>query len=313
MDEGKPAAIRVAVVGLGKIASDQHLPAIAGSTRFALVATVDPRSVALGTPAFASLDALLASGIGLDAVAICTPPQVRAAIARQALDAGLSVLLEKPPAASLAEFESLKALAAARRLTLFTAWHSRFAPMVDAARNWLAGRKVTGGRVDWREDVRRWHPGQHWLWQPGGMGVFDPGINAFSILTAILPAPLRISWAELDVPENLHTPIAARAWLAVGSAALGVSFDFLATSAQAWDIRLDLACGHRLHLSDGGASLAIDDGPPRTAASAEYAGVYARFAQLLELRASDADAAPMALALEALAVGGVRRVAAFVE
>jgi D-galactose 1-dehydrogenase len=42
--------------------------------------------------------------------------------------------------------------------------------------------------VIWREDVRVWHPGQDWIWQPGGLGVFDPGINALSIITHILPA-----------------------------------------------------------------------------------------------------------------------------
>jgi D-galactose 1-dehydrogenase len=238
---------------------------------------------------------------------------VRAELARQALDAGLSVLLEKPPTATLEEFSAIRRQAATAGLSVFTAWHSRFAPMVEPARAWLSGRIVTGGKVDWREDVRRWHPGQHWLWQPGGMGVFDPGINAFSILTAILPTPLGVTWAELDVPENRQTPIAVRAWLSMGSTAIGLTLDFLETQAQAWDIVLETACGHRLHLADGGATLAIDDGAPRHADSAEYRGVYARFAQLLDQGGSDADAAPMALALEALALGGVRRVAAFVE
>ncbi|MFX5656779.1 hypothetical protein ABTE24_21610, partial [Acinetobacter baumannii] len=47
-----------------------------------------------------------------------------------------------------------------------------------------APRKV---KVIWREDVRHWHPDQEWIWQPGGLGVFDPGINALSIVTEILP------------------------------------------------------------------------------------------------------------------------------
>ena len=35
--------------------------------------------------------------------------------------------------------------------------------------------------VAWKEDVRIWHPGQAWIWKAGGLGVFDPGINALSI------------------------------------------------------------------------------------------------------------------------------------
>jgi D-galactose 1-dehydrogenase len=31
-------------------------------------------------------------------------------------------------------------------------------------------------------------PGQRWIWEPGGFGVFDPGINAFSIATGFSPA-----------------------------------------------------------------------------------------------------------------------------
>ncbi|MET0366405.1 MAG: gfo/Idh/MocA family oxidoreductase, partial [Sphingobium sp.] len=34
--------IRIAVVGVGKIARDQHLPAIAGNGAFSLAATVSP-------------------------------------------------------------------------------------------------------------------------------------------------------------------------------------------------------------------------------------------------------------------------------
>ena len=41
-------------------------------------------------------------------MAICTPPQVRHRIAREALAAGKHVLLEKPPAATLSELEDLK-------------------------------------------------------------------------------------------------------------------------------------------------------------------------------------------------------------
>lgn len=315
-EDAMAGAVRIAVIGLGKIAVDQHLPAIAASPGFTLVATVDPRpanTAAPSVPNFPSFDALLDAGIAVDAVAICTPPQVRAAIARRALDAGLSVLLEKPPTATLEEFATLKRHAHSGERTLFTAWHSRFAPMVDAARIWLSGRIVSGGRIDWREDVRRWHPGQHWLWQPGGMGVFDPGINAFSILTAILPVAPLMHWAALDIPENLHTPIRARAWLAAGSAAIGVTLDFLEVNSPAWDIVLETSCGHMLRLSDGGATLAIDDEPPRSAPSDEYPALYAHFAALLAARASDADALPMALALEALAIGTVQRVDAFIE
>ncbi len=50
--------------------------------------------------------------------------------------------------------------------------------------------------------MRQWHPNQEWIWQAGGLGVFDPGINALSIITHILPRALFITKATLEFPEN---------------------------------------------------------------------------------------------------------------
>jgi D-galactose 1-dehydrogenase/L-arabinose 1- dehydrogenase len=68
----------------------------------------------------------------------------------------------------------------------------------------MAGRPA-GHRVQliWREDVRVWHPGQDWLLAAGGFGVFDPAINALSILTRVLPERLAQS-AELGIPPTVR-------------------------------------------------------------------------------------------------------------
>ena len=303
----------LAIIGAGKIARDQHIPAIAAGDGFALVATVDPGAGIDGVANFADLAALLARGPRVEAVAICTPPQMRGAIAREAIAAGLHVLLEKPPAATLAALAALTDQARAAGVTLFAAWHLRFAAMVEEARIWLAGRTVVGGSVTWRESVRRWHPGQTWLWAPGGLGVFDPGINALSILTEICPASLEIVSARLAVPANAHTPIAARLTLASGTAMIPVDFDFREDGDQVWRIVLETACGHRLCLSDGAAVLTIDAAPPRSRQTSEYAGVYARFAALVDARRIDADPAPLRLVADALLIAETERVAAFVE
>ena len=303
--------IKLAIIGMGKIARDQHHPALAADPRFALVATVDPHAGVADVPNFADLATLLASGPSIDAVAICTPPQVRATLADQAIAAGLHVLLEKPPAATLSAFDALAEGACAAGTTLFAAWHSREAAMVDAARDWLAGRTVTGGHVHWREDVRRWHPGQEWLWAPGGLGVFDPAINAFSILTTILPRPASVRTAALHVPENGHTAIRAQLMLATGAATLAVDLDFLQTGEQTWDIVLDTADGGRLRLAHGGATMQVDDRPVEPGTQAEYPRLYARFAGLIAARASDTDAAPLRLVADALLVASSHRAHAF--
>lgn len=304
---------RLAIIGMGKIARDQHRPAIAGDSRFEMVAAVSPHSSAGDVPTLPTLDALLANGPPVDAVAICTPPQVRGAVARQAIAAGLHVFLEKPPAATLSEFSALADQGRAAGVTLFASWHSREAPMVAAARDWLAGRVVTGGHVHWREDVRRWHPGQTWLWEPGGLGVFDPAINAFSILTAILPAPPVVRDAALHIPSNAHTPIQAQLTLGTGDAALSVDLDFLQTGPQTWEIALEVEGGERLLLESGGASLSINDGEPQTAPEREYPRLYARFGDLIAAGESDMDAAPLRLVADALLVGARHEAEAFVE
>ena len=75
------------------------------------------------------------------------------------------VFLEKPPGATVSEVEDLKALAEENGVSLFASWHSRYAPAVEAARAFLASTRISSAAINWKEDVRRWHPNQEWIWQ----------------------------------------------------------------------------------------------------------------------------------------------------
>ena len=305
--------IRVALIGLGKIARDQHLPAMAGDPRFVLAAVVSRHAQQDGLPNFHTFDELLASGVAFDAVALCTPPQVRHALARQALEAGKHVMLEKPPGATLSEVEDLRQVAQAQGVTLQATWHSRYAPAVAPAREWLSGKTILAARILWKEDVRVWHPGQDWIWEPGGLGVFDPGINALSIATALLPRPFFLTSATLHVPQNRQSPIAADlAFVDTAGVAITAVFDFLQTGPQSWDIEVDTD-GGALRLSHGGARLWIDGALVHEQPEAEYPGLYARFAELIAAGGSDVDVTPLRHVADAFLLG--RRVAApaFVE
>jgi D-galactose 1-dehydrogenase len=305
--------IRVALIGLGKIARDQHLPAMAADPRFELVAVVSRHAEQPGLPNFHTFDELLASGVAFDAVALCTPPQVRHGLARQALEAGKHVMLEKPPGATLSEVEDLRQVAEAKGVTLQTTWHSRHAPAVAPAREWLAGKTITAARINWREDVRVWHPGQDWIWEPGGLGVFDPGINALSIATAILPRPFFLTEAILHTPENRQSPIQAELdFVDAAGAPIRAEFDFLQTGPQTWDITVDTG-NNVLKLSHGGAKLWIDDVLLREGPDAEYAGLYDAFARLVADATSDVDVSPLRHVADAFLLG--RRVVApaFIE
>ncbi len=295
--------IRIAIIGIGKIARDQHVPAIRGNGAFSLAATVSPHDAGLSdVPHHASLDDLLARGPAVDAVALCTPPQVRYDLATQALARGIHVFLEKPPGATLAEVAALGAQADKVGASLFAAWHSRFAAGVAPARAWLAERRIEKVSIIWREDVRVWHPGQAWIWQPGGLGVFDPGINALSIATHILPRPFFLKEATLLLPENRAAPIAADLQFRdTAGALIHMDLDWRQTGPQSWDIIVDTDAG-TLKLAQGGAVLTLPSGTEH-GEDVEYAGLYSRFATLIRGGRSDVDTDPLRLVADAFLRG----------
>lgn len=294
--------IRIAIVGLGKIARDQHVPSIAADPRFELVAvSTSSGGSGVGVPCFATPAELFAGMAGkLDAVAICTPPVVRPAIAEGALRAGLDVLLEKPPAATLGEIEHLERMARAHGRTLYAAWHSQHAAGVAPAAAALAGAAIAKLRICWREDVRKWHPGQQWIWEPGGFGIFDPGINALSIATRILPIPLFVREATLVVPANKQAPIAAR--LSFGDS-LEAEMDWRHSESEQWTIRVERASGSVIELREGGARLLIDGAEQAIESRGEYPSIYDRFAALVAERASEVDREPLRIVADAFLVG----------
>jgi D-galactose 1-dehydrogenase len=307
------APLRLAIVGLGKIARDQHLPAISATPGIELVAVASRNASLDGVAHYATLDDLLAGDTAVDAVALCTPPQVRRAQAEAALRAGKHVLLEKPPGATVAELGPLVDLARAETLTLFATWHSRFAPGVAPARAFLAERTIRAVRISWKEDVRVWHPGQDWIWQPGGLGVFDPGINALSILTAILPEPVFLTAARLQFPENRAAPIAADLTMTdAAGTAITAELDFRQTGPQTWDIAVETDNG-TLTLHEGGHRVVHDGEPLLEGGDGEYVGIYRRFVELVQAGASEVDLAPLALVADAFLLGERAIVEPFVE
>jgi len=304
---------KIAIVGLGKIARDQHIPSLLLSDAFELIAVASPHHQLDGMPSFGDLPALLHAVPEVEAGALCTTPQVRYELARYALEHGRHVLLEKPPGVTVSEVLALVDLAKQHGVGLFASWHSRHARAVEPARIWLAGRKILGATITWKEDVRVWHPGQPWIWQAGGLGVFDPGINALSILTRIIPGALALKRAELSYPRNCETPIAARLLLTDSrGAAAQVELDFRQTGRQIWDIEVDTDAG-RLHLSSGGAVMAVNGLAVETVESSEYAGLYAHFATLVRGRAIDVDSAPLQLVADAFLCGRRVEVEPFIE
>jgi len=307
--------LRIGIIGLGKIAADQHIPAIRGNSRFALVAAASPNSVPPdGLQHYKDYREMIA-GERLDAAAICTPPSVRYSIAQDCLDAGIHTLLEKPPGVTLGEVAALASLTSAKRVTLFTTWHAQYNPAVAVAAEILAGKRIASMRVVWKEDVRKWHPGQQWIWQPGGFGVFDPGINALSIATRIFPGQLVLRGADLFVPSNRQAPIAAELKF-VSPAAEGpltALFDWRHSGDEQWTIEIATGDGAELKLAQGGSQLTVDGAMQQGEGPGEYPAIYARFVDLIDTRQSLVDTQPLMLAADAFLSGTVHSIEAFAD
>jgi D-galactose 1-dehydrogenase len=303
--------INLAIVGVGKIVRDQHLPAVAKNADYRLIAAASRHGTVDGIDNFKSIDEMLAAVPAIEAVSLCMPPQYRYEAAEKALSAGKHVFLEKPPGATLSEVADLEALAASKGLSLFASWHSRYAPAVEAAKAFLAATTIQSMQVIWKEDVRHWHPNQEWIWQAGGLGVFDPGINALSIVTHILPRPVFITAATLEFPENRDAPIAASMTFSDAKGLdLSADFDWRQTGKQSWDIIARTQAGEMV-LSEGGAKLSIDGKRVHEEPEQEYPMLYKRFAEIIKAGVSDVDLAPLRHVADAFMLGRRKFVEAF--
>jgi D-galactose 1-dehydrogenase len=299
---------KIAVIGVGKIAQDQHLPVIEASDDFELAATVSMRGVShKGLPVFKTPAELYAAMPEISLVSICTPPGIRHQYVREALDAGKDVMMEKPPTTTISELDDL--IEHAKRLdrVLYQTWHSQYNAAVDKTKAILIDEGVTSVRIDWRESVRKWHPGQEWVWEPGGFGVCDPGINALSIFTKIMPFPVFVEKAALTFPANKQTPVDVEVTFKSGQLhqpKLSAGFNWLEESGEIWTFTIETGKGNQLKLERGGRVLCVNGTEILATGDSEYGAMYDRFADLLDVHQSDVDAAPLRLASDIFLMGG---------
>lgn len=294
---------KVAIVGVGKIARDQHVPAILSDSDFTLAATVSRNGSIDGIDSYSDLQTMLNERPDISILSLCMPPQARFDYAMSAIAAGKHVMLEKPPGATLSEVQTLKQAAERQGVTLFATWHSRFAPAVATTRQKLAECKIKKLHISWKEDVRKWHPGQDWIWQAGGLGVFDPGINALSIMTEIMPHEIHLANATLEFPSNRDTPIAASlSFCDPMGAEIEAVFDWRQEGPQSWDILIETDAGE-MQLLEGGAKLVVDGKVDLQGPDREYPSLYAKFSELLRDNVSDVDVAPLQHVADAFLLG----------
>ena len=177
---------------------------------------------------------------------------------------------------------------------------------------WVAGRTLRYIAIEWKEDVRLWHPGQDWIWQPGGFGVMDPGINALSILTGVVADPIRLIDATLAIPGNRHTPIAATMALMTASGVpVSVALDWLQTGPQIWRMEFTDTSGECHVFAQGGDNAEHTQGDAESALAPEYRAMFAHFVGLVKSARSDVDTAPLQIVADAFLRGKIDFVAPF--
>ena len=160
----------------------------------------------------------------------------------------------------------------------------------------------------------RWHPGQRWIWQAGGFGVLDPGINALSILTRLIAEPIFPHSALLSVPANLEAPIAAElGLLTAGGIEIAVSLDFRHAGPQTWDI--DFETTRVPSNSPPGVDVTVGGRPVRgdLQLHGEYISIYRTYAELIAAGRSEVDARPLKLVADIFLTGKQVAVAPFEE
>jgi predicted dehydrogenase len=241
-------------------------------------------------------------GLGLDAVAICTPPDARHDIAVQCLDAGLHLLLEKPVASSLGEAADIARRSHIAKKTAFATWHARHQPAVREAARFIAKEGLASLIVDWREDPQKWHPDQDWIWQPKGFGVFDAGLNALSIITRLFPSPILVRSAACTMHSDGQQPIEATLELTAArvSGPIFAEFDWRSGQKDHRVIKATTSAGTKLLIKDGGYPLIINGkASAHKQAEGEYPALYAHFAQLIARGRSDMDLEPLRIAADA--------------
>jgi len=136
------SAVRVGVVGLGRLSEVGYIPALRALDSAELVAVADVQearcaSVAPGVRAYPDAAALVADA-DVELVVVATPPNAHLEAARAAATAGVAALVEKPPAESFADAAAMAALVPCPWMGL----NRRFDPGVDRLRRRVAGFRL---------------------------------------------------------------------------------------------------------------------------------------------------------------------------
>ena len=128
--------IKIAIIGFGDIAQNEHLPAIQNSSEFSLVAIAEKNQkrhseirALVSCPVVETMsDAVL---LGAECIIISTPPEITGRLIREAITLNLHILCEKPIGIEIESLRDLPQLAAASFSKVQVGFTNRYVPFVQ--------------------------------------------------------------------------------------------------------------------------------------------------------------------------------------
>jgi len=192
--------MRVGIVGCGGIARGHLMGYRQVGAEVAAVYDIVPEAAAkfaaeAGAEVAESLEQM-ATGLGLDAVSVCTPPAVHHENCKPFLEAKVGVLCEKPFEASAQTAEPFAADVGQSDAVFMTAFCHRFHPAVVELKKLIAGdvlgrplmmRNIFGGFVD----ISANHRAQPHL--SGGGIMIDNGSHSSDLFRFLVGDPTRVT------------------------------------------------------------------------------------------------------------------------
>jgi predicted dehydrogenase len=242
----------VAVIGTGGIANAhaEALSTFPDQIRLAAAVDLEPdRASAFAerwqvSRTAASLPEALTAG-DIDTVVICTPPASHAPLAIEALEAGVNVVIEKPPTLSLREFHELTEAEARSAGTVSCIFQHRFGPGTDRLHR-LQRRGALGRPLIavcdtlWFRDQAYFDVPWRGQWDiEGGGPTMGHGIHQFDLLLDLWGPWTEMTAYAGKLARRTNTEDVSCAIVRFESGALATITNSLVSARQRSYIRLD--------------------------------------------------------------------------
>ena len=224
---------RVGLVGVGKMGVS-HLAIANAHPDLDCVAVCDSQPFVLagirsqlGLETYRNLDAMIADA-NLDAVIVSTPTSSHVALARQAIESGLAVFVEKPLTLSAADSRELAELAQANGVANQVGYHNRFIGTFRETRRLIEAGAIgevhhVDGRAFGQVVTKSDGGGRTWRSKKseGGGCLHDYACHVIDLMNFVVDTPTEVAGARLGKVHSTNVEDTVYALFNYGNGAIG--------------------------------------------------------------------------------------------